>query len=289
MLYFVNGSNSRNSDCVSAEPLRINSCGLTEGKKDAESDLLINRPQGRRDYQLLYIWRGQGRYLLDGRERLLSAGTVLLYRPGVPQIYSYRAIDRCGVGWIHFTGTLAQPLLERSGLLEHPVAQVGQLPEINRLLGRIIREYQRQEPQYQDQVAAYFIQMITLIGRRLCQQADMSGYERAQRVRNVMEYLHEHYSETLNVESCAQLCALSRYHFIHVFRQYTGQSPYAYLTDIRLTEAARLLSSTALPVGEIARRSGYEDALYFSRLFKKKYGQSPSAFREETALKGSTT
>ncbi|MBQ8932249.1 MAG: helix-turn-helix domain-containing protein [Ruminiclostridium sp.] len=49
---------------------------------------------------------------------------------------------------------------------------------------------------------------------------------------------------------------------------------------IRLTEAARLLRSTLLPINEIARRVGYEDSLYFSKRFSRRYKTSPSAFRK---------
>lgn len=279
MAYYVNWRTPRSSEFVSDQLLCVNSCGVSENRE--EPSLLISRPEGRRDYQLLYLWRGQGKFLLDGRERMLPAGTVLLYPPHVPQIYSYRPEYHCQVGWIHFSGALAEPLLRRAGLIESPVCQVGELPEINRLLLRMIRELQRQEPLFEDQVAACFIELITCISRRLAQRRDEDGYERAQRVRRVVEYLHAHCDEALSVDFCAQMCALSPRHFIHVFREYTGLSPYAYLTHVRLSEAARLLSTTALPVAEVAHRCGYEDALYFSRLFRKKYASSPSAFRRQ--------
>ncbi len=283
MPMFVNWRQLHSSEFVSDRPLLVNSCGVTEtyNNSAAEPDMMVNRPDGRRDYQLLYVWRGQGKYLLEGHERLLPAGTVLLYKPGVPQIYSYRMAHQCQVGWIHFTGSLAEPLLAHAGLMDNPVLHVGELPEIIRLMERIIQEMQRGEIQFEDQVMAYFIQMTTLIGRRRSQLADSAGYERAQRVRAAMEYIHTHFDEALSVDTCAQLCALSHHHFIRVFREQCGLSPYAYLTEVRLSEAAHLLADTSLPVGEVARRCGYEDALYFSRLFKRKYGQAPSAFREK--------
>lgn len=280
---YVNWRHLHSSEFVSDRPLLVNSCGVTGNGSNpaAEPDMLVNRPEGRQDYQLLYIWRGQGRYLLDGHERLLPAGTVLLYKPGVPQIYSYRMAHQCRVGWIHFTGSLAAPLLTHAGLMDNPVMYVGELPELIRLLERIIQEMQRGEMQFEDQAMAYFIQLTTLIGRRRSQLADSAGYERAQRIRVAMEHIHAHFDEALSVDTCAQLCALSQHHFIRVFRQQCGLSPYAYLTEVRLSEAAHLLSDTPLPVGEIARRCGYEDALYFSRLFRRKYGVAPSVFREQ--------
>ena len=278
---YVNWVNPGTSDFESGELFRVNSCGVRLEGHEGESALNINRPQGRRDYQLIYIWSGQAKYLLGGRERVLGDGTLILYRPGEPQIYSYRAENRCMVSWMHFTGTLAEPLLKKCGLADQPVARIGKLDEVNRLLLRIIRELQRREPQCEDQCTAYFIELTTLIGRRLRQMADNSLYEREMRIRSVMQFLHDHYDEHLTVDDLAQRCALSRHHFMHVFTQYAGVPPYAYLTELRLVEASRLLGTTALSVADVARLTGYTDALYFSHLFRKKFGLPPTQYRRQ--------
>ncbi len=269
------------TDFGSSELLHINSCAVPLGDGEREGrDLTIRRPQGRQDYQLIYIWRGSAEYCIRGELCRLEAGTVLLYQPGEPQFYIYREQDHSQVCWMHFSGTLAGPLMERCGLAAQPVLQLGEVPELMNLLHRIIRELQGKNAQYADQVLAYFIQMTTLIGRRRLQLEDGEGYLRAQRIRRAVEYLHAHYDEAMTVETCARLCALSRHHFIRVFREQTGLSPYAYLTQVRMREAAQLLEDTQIPVSQVARRCGYEDELYFSRLFRKKTGMAPTKYRK---------
>ena len=74
-------------------------------------------------------------------------------------------------------------------------------------------------------------------------------------------------------------CGLSEYHFIHLFREYTGFSPHAYVTRLRLDKAKDLMVSTTMNISEIAFAVGYANPLYFSRLFKRHTGLSPSRFR----------
>ena len=72
---------------------------------------------------------------------------------------------------------------------------------------------------------------------------------------------------------------LFEYHFIHLFREYTGFSPHAYVTRLRLDKAKDLMVSTTMNISEIAFAVGYANPLYFSRLFKRHTGLSPSRFR----------
>ena len=277
MPVYLNRVEGGSTDCDSRSLLRINSCGANLPGQPGEPTLSVRRSEGRKDYQLIYIWSGQARYRLEGRDRVLGDGTLILYRPGEPQEYDYRAENRCRVGWIHFTGTLAPSLLTRCGLMERPVARVGYMPEINRLLLSIIRELNRGEPLCEELAAARFLELIALIGRRLMRQGSRAGAE--DRIREVQEYLRAHYAEPVTVEDMAGLCGLSRHHFTHLFTRCAGEPPYAFLTGLRLREASRLLREKELSVAEVARLCGYSDPLYFSSLFRKRFGVPPSAYR----------
>ena len=73
--------------------------------------------------------------------------------------------------------------------------------------------------------------------------------------------------------------------FIRSFKEYTGMAPAQYLTSIRMADARGLLESSDYSVGEIAALVGYENPLYFSRIFKKYNGCPPSIYRETQANK----
>ena len=69
------------------------------------------------------------------------------------------------------------------------------------------------------------------------------------------------------------------------FKEKTGYTPIKYLAIRKIDEAKRLLETTDLPISEVMERVGYEDASYFSKLFKKLVGYSPKSFRENVEQK----
>jgi transcriptional regulator GlxA family with amidase domain len=82
-----------------------------------------------------------------------------------------------------------------------------------------------------------------------------------------------------DVTSLAQEHGLSRSAFGHFFRETTGQSPAHYMTEVRVEQAARLLSTTRLSLEDIARECGFANANHFGKVFRRFRHQSPSAFR----------
>ena len=83
----------------------------------------------------------------------------------------------------------------------------------------------------------------------------------------------------INIEQIAHELHLSSGHLRYLFKKYKGISPKAYLTEIRMNRAAELLKTTDYTVGEISKSVGYEDALCFSKAFKKIKKLSPYNYR----------
>ena len=75
----------------------------------------------------------------------------------------------------------------------------------------------------------------------------------------------------------------TRQYIIRVFKKQFHQTPAAYINDAKLARAVRYLSEASIRIDEIASRCGFEDANYFSRQFKKKYGLTPSEYRRQSA------
>ena len=93
------------------------------------------------------------------------------------------------------------------------------------------------------------------------------------------DYLELHFAHPHTVFDLASRYGISAKYFSSIFKKYTGSSPLTYLTDFRMKQAHQLLTTTSCSVKEIGESVGYEDAYYFSRIFKKQFGFAPSDLR----------
>lgn len=92
-------------------------------------------------------------------------------------------------------------------------------------------------------------------------------------------FRHQYYKE-LSLGMIADEIGISKAYLITKFREETGVTPWKYLTDVRLAHAAAYLRGSRKTVQEIAQMVGIDDANYFTKLFRKKYGCSPVTYRE---------
>lgn len=106
----------------------------------------------------------------------------------------------------------------------------------------------------------------------------------SQYVRMAQNYIESQYVEPVKIAGVARSLNLNRSYFSKIFREHTGKSPQQYLVDFRLQKAAELLTTRMLPTGEVARRVGYTDVFNFSRMFRRRYGVSPSHYHEQKPL-----
>jgi len=109
--------------------------------------------------------------------------------------------------------------------------------------------------------------------------------EKLARLDRVFQYVSTHYAEKISLTELSELCFLSDSYFCRFFKKAVGCTAIEYITDYRLEKAAWLLKSTNSTVSEIATSTGFDDANYFAKVFRKKLGMTPIAYRkQDTAL-----
>ena len=94
-------------------------------------------------------------------------------------------------------------------------------------------------------------------------------------------YFNENYNKNINIDKFAISINMSTCWFIRNFKQYNKITPMAYILSMRITNAQSLLETTSYNITEIASIVGYDNPLYFSRLFKKQTGLSPTEYRKQ--------
>ena len=100
-------------------------------------------------------------------------------------------------------------------------------------------------------------------------------------IKNSIEYMETHFGEKITLELLGSISGYAPLYFLRLFKQSVGTTPHAYLTEIRLRNAKKLLETTSLSIAEIAERSGFESVSHFQVLFKKKTGMGAAKYRKE--------
>ena len=248
-------------------PLFVGSCGTY--RLLSITKLPTHRPRGRIDFQLLYVAAGKGHFYYNGKEHIIPAGNMVLYRPREEQRYYDYGSDHTEVFWIHFTGSDVTNILRHYGFKdgEH-VIHSGTSLEYSHIFQQIIGELKECQPHYEEACIYRLHLLFILLSRLSDKKARRQSAHMAGQMNTAVQYFHAHYSEPISIKDYAQ-----------DFREYTGSAPAQYLISLRISAAQSLLETSDHNITEIAELVGYDNPLYFSRLFRKQTGMSPSDFR----------
>lgn len=129
-----------------------------------------------------------------------------------------------------------------------------------------------------DGAAIWFNDILAWYGQRLT--ADKQASYRTE-IKQVMEYVAEHFHEPLSLGTVSEYIGISEGYLSAVFKKETGMNFVEYVTELRIQKAAAYMRTTDLPHYVIAEKVGYENTNYFSRIFKKMTGMSPTLYREQ--------
>ena len=272
-------NNSRTDFKDNSTPLVVGSCGTYRLK--TRPNLPTYWQKGRRDYQILYVANGKTHFWFDGKEKIVSAGHMVLYKPEEIQKYVYYLEDNPEVFWIHFTGSDVKNILAYHGIsLDEHVFYCGVLPDYKALFRKIIQELQLCRYGYEDYIASLFNDILLLVDRQQHEQKKATG-DIQEQIERAAAYFNENYNTKISIDDYAESLHISTNWFIHNFKQYAGMSPAQYILSLRMVNAQSLLERTTYNIKEISEIVGYENPLYFSRVFKKEIGKSPAQYRKE--------
>jgi len=152
-------------------------------------------------------------------------------------------------------------------------------PDWVRTIDALERELAGRRDGYQQAALAHLTLLLVNVARLA---SDVLGDLRRSNERllaEVFEVIERRYPEPLSLRDVAAALNLTPGHLTTAVRRKTGRTVQDWITERRLTEARRLLAETDLPVAEVGRRTGYPDAGYFARTFRRQHGVPPRAWR----------
>lgn len=261
-------------------PLFVGSCGTYH--LFTRPKLPTHRPRGRLDYQILYIASGKAHFYFHGAEEIVSAGNMVLYRPKEEQRYYYYGADQTEVYWVHFTGNNVKNILRKYGIADDVhVIHTGTSLEYKRLFLLMIQELKLCKEDYEELLVDYLHELLIMIHRLTLAKPKSKNLFLSTEMDDAVQYFHENYNKQISIEEYAASHNMSVSWFIRNFKEYTNTTPAQYILSLRMSNARTLLETTSCNVSEISDIIGYENPLYFSRIFKKHFGMSPSEFRKQ--------
>lgn len=261
-----------------SRPLIVTSCGTYRLK--TVKRLPTWRPKGRLDYQLLYIVSGKGHFYFHGEDRVVYAGRMVLIQPRQEQRYEYFGEDKPEVYWVHFTGSDVKNILRSYNIpMDDPIFYSGASSTYSYLFKEMVHELQNCKTGYEDLLAMYLRQIFLLVQRTRQEERPTVSTYIQEEMEFARRYFNEHYNEPISIQEYAESRNMSVCYFQRNFKQIVKHTPMQYLLTIRVNNAASLLETTDYSMAEIAAIVGYEDPLYFSRLFRKIKGVSPRDYR----------
>lgn len=258
-----------------AGDLRVNSTGKLWITKPVE----ILREKGRIDYSIFFFYDGAPFCeMSDGSCQTLEEGSMIIYPPNVRQHYGY-AVKNGTIHhlWAHFSGADAAILdkyLENSPLVLTP-KDLGQFKSV---IEKMVLAYYKKTPLYQEICKGYMTVLLALIEESMLLSEAHSTKLSNENLEKVLGIMHLEYNQPINIHEYAKICHVCVDHFIRIFKAYTGLTPYNYQLRIRINAAMRLLESSAINVSECASIVGFSSNSYFSKVFKRLTGKSPSQY-----------
>ncbi len=234
----------------------------------------------RQQYILHLVVSGKGTYITpDGRFKL-GTGDMFLIRPYTEIEYFADENDPWEYLWVNFMGTDAESLLRRTDFTaENPIIQnCGD--EIRNAMSDIIANAGTTRYEAAGLTGRLYI-LISLLMKNSHRKSVHSQREQEKRhiIKAARDFVATNYPLPVSVEDIAAAANVSRTTLFRVFKSELNTTPVDYLTAYRIAQAKALLLETDLSVTAVARSTGYEDNLYFSRVFRKITGTTPTEYR----------
>ncbi|WP_195571256.1 AraC family transcriptional regulator [Paenibacillus sp. 1001270B_150601_E10] len=238
------------------------------------------------DYILIhYVQSGKGELHMRDTVYKLKEGDSFFIFPGELATYASDEVDPWAYRWIALRGSHAEKLLADSGVGPHcPIVRLTSYHRLNRLFERV--QTALQQGGFSGDLEAEGYVRIALAEYSKAHEHERVSTpevrtEIERQIEQAVRYITLRYYSPISIESLAQQYGYHRTYFSKMFHELTGESPIQLLIRLRMERARTLLLTTQLSIEQISSSVGYADALYFSKMFKRTFGDSPTGYRKQ--------
>jgi len=230
-------------------------------------------------FSLEFVSRGAGTLCLGGVNEVLRPGSFFLYGPGLPHQIESSPDNPLGKYFVGFKGAGVEEFLEKYDIRPGYISRCLKGEPIRRtfdtLIDRGIRKSRLAVP-----LCAAITRQLLLMCRD--DAADLGNTDTLAfaTYSRVKEHIEKNFLGLSKLDAIAKACELDGPYLCRLFARFHDESPYQFLTRLRMVHASRILLESDATVKEVAAALGFKDAFHFSRVFKSVHHAPPSRFRQ---------
>jgi AraC-like DNA-binding protein len=246
----------------------------------------IERRQGIEQYVFIYCVNGAGQYRVADKTFEVKANQYFILPAG--QSHSYAAAEKnpWTIYWIHFGGTLApyyaQDAVSPKDIRPEMSSRISTRTYIfEEIFQTLSQGYELAHLHYASCLFHYYLGTLRYIDQYRSLKKE-EGEENDRVIKAAIHFMEENIEKRLSLKQMAEFVGYSTSHFSHLFQEKMHQSPGTFFNQLKVDEAAVLLSTTQMKINQICFKVGFDDPYYFSRLFTKVKGISPSEYRKNS-------
>ena len=251
--------------------IKLVSCGHIFAKSGRES----YRPNGREDWLLFYVAKGEEIFFTD-KTLVAAEGSFIIFAPGEKQHHIHKSEKTAEFYYVHFK---CDRLPEELSLKTSTIYKLDSHKHFATVFEGIIEETLQKKASYELVCISRLLEMLSLIQRETAERQTELGRGFGS-IAAAIQYMNRCFDKNITLGEYADMCCMSKYHFSRVFKDAVGVSPIEYRNNIRIEHAKEMLDNSFLSVGDIREALGYTSAAYFSYSFKERVGMSPNEYRE---------
>jgi YesN/AraC family two-component response regulator len=241
----------------------------------------IIRPQGYPCYQWILSRSGTGHLVVNGTEYHLAKDQGMVLLPDEPHEY-YAENNEWVVDWISLSGSGVENFFKQAaGIEQSGIFFVTDPEAIHESMGRILAAEQTQNPLRAYDVSAQAYLFVMDLLKNISTTTANSLATRYNRLTPVLDYIDEHYAESITLKKLSDLLNVTPQHLCTLFRKIMNTRIFEYINLVRIKKSKEfLLAQPNLAIRDIAHLNGFEDVSYFCYIFKRVEKITPGDFRK---------
>lgn len=230
---------------------------------------------------ILYTLEGEGYLKYKDQEIVIPKNCIAVINCYHYQYYANLNTENWDFLWIHFSGKSAADyvdLINDDGLQRIDLSNHLDFQQSFDQLRSLANSTDTYAGLYLSDILNHMLSRLIILSHNSYHQNSRPEHKAG--IELAISYIRQNYNQPITIDELAQISRLSKFYFIKVFRQLTGNTPYHFLNLTRINQAKRILLETNLPVHEIASAVGFSDVKNFIYAFKQATQTTPLQFRK---------